>query len=223
METITLDTWEKMAEYADRHFCVPGSYLDRVASGKYPRDAFSLGQLVSKGWLIDTLAAHQGHHGVPTIAMLGCWVGAGVEPLLRKFNIKRIYGFDSSPEAISLAEEFNAVHVVNDWKFKGVVADVDMLDLDSPAFETGGELITERANWIINTSCEHMSTEWFESVGANQLVIMQTNNSVNFDGHINVCESLNEVYSKYPLSRVVYSGKMVTPLYTRFMQIGFKN
>ena len=53
--------------------------------------------------------------------------------------------------------------------------------------KTGGELITVKTpDWIINTSCEHMSTLWYDSVDSGQLIIMQTNNLEEFDGHINL-------------------------------------
>jgi len=89
-------------------------------------------------------------------------------------------------------------------------------------FETGGELIGVSPDIVINTSCEHMSNEWFETAGSKQLIVMQTNNSKEFDGHINVCYTIEEMSEKYPLSDIYYIGALKTPAYTRFMQIGFK-
>ena len=63
------------------------------------------------------------------------------------------------------------------WKYKGVVHDVDLLDCSEMEFQTSGELINVKPDWIINTSCEHMSTLWYDSVDSDQLIIMQTNNS----------------------------------------------
>ena len=51
---------------------------------------------------------------------------------------------------------------------------------------------------------------------------MQTNNSEEFDGHINPCYTVKEMQDKYPLSNTLYVGEMITPAYTRFMQIGYK-
>ena len=73
-----------------------------------------------------------------------------------------------------------------------------------------------------STSCEHMSTLWFDAVDSDQLVIMQTNNSEEFDGHINPCYTVKEMQEKYPLTNVLYIGELVTPAYTRYMQIGYK-
>ena len=51
---------------------------------------------------------------------------------------------------------------------------------------------------------------------------MQTNNSPDFAGHINICEDMQQVEQKYPLNEVLYSGELVTPAYIRYMQIGYK-
>ena len=67
-----------------------------------------------------------------------------------------------------------------------------------------------------------MSTLWYDSVDSDQLIIMQTNNSEEFEGHINTCEDVKEMQEKYPLSQTHYVGELITPAYTRFMQIGYK-
>lgn len=222
LKELHLGDWAAMAQFADEYFLVPGSYLDKVNSRKYPKDAFSLGQLTSKGWLLQVLKNLNVNDTPVTVAQLGCWVGSIVDPLHRNFNIERIYGFDVDAESIALAEEFNAKWYYWDWKFKGVVADITMMPLNDMVFQTEGELIEVKPNWIINTSCEHMSTEWFECIDNDQLVILQTNDSEKYEGHINTCQTLDEVDRKYPMSKVLFSGYMVTPLYTRFMKIGYK-
>jgi hypothetical protein len=67
-----------------------------------------------------------------------------------------------------------------------------------------------------------MSTLWYDSVDSDQLIIMQTNNSEEFEGHINTCESVESMQEKYPLAQTHYAGELITPAYTRFMQIGYK-
>ena len=89
-------------------------------------------------------------------------------------------------------------------------------------FQTGGELIQVTPDIVINTSCEHMDTQWFESATSDQLIIMQTNNSEEFDGHINVCYNVEQMQERYPMSNCLYAGELVTPVYSRFMQIGYK-
>ena len=97
----------------------------------------------------------------------------------------------------------------------------DQLDLSD--YESCKNIVLEnKPDWIINTSCEHMSTLWFDAVDNDQLVIMQTNNSEEFDGHINPCYNVKEMQEKYPLTNIVYIGELVTPAYTRYMQIVYK-
>jgi hypothetical protein len=67
-----------------------------------------------------------------------------------------------------------------------------------------------------------MSTLWYDSVDSDQLIVMQTNDSEEFEGHINTCNSTGEMQDKYPLSQTFYVGELVTPAYTRYMQIGYK-
>ncbi|MDA8842163.1 hypothetical protein N9N08_00625 [bacterium] len=223
--TIKLNSWNEVEHYIDNSYLhIPPSYFERaVMDRRYPRDAFSKGQLASKGWLLEELSNIKDLPEDMTIALLGCWIGAIVEPLLiSTIPIERIYGLDIDAQSIELAEKFNQKHVANSWKFKGVVADASILDCNHMEFETGGELIKVSPECIINTSCEHMGTEWFESAGSDQLIVMQTNNSPDFEGHINPVASLNEMEALYPLRKSMYSGQLVTPSYTRFMQIGYK-
>ena len=225
METIKLNNWKEVTEYIDKGFWQPTpSYFEHIVqhTSYYPAHAFSKGQLASKSWLLGELNHTYPKVPKPTIAILGSWIGALVEPLHKYIPIERIYGIDSDAEAIEKSEKLNQPFVQDSWKYKGVVADVDMLDCSNMEFETGGELIAVKPDWIINTSCEHMSTLWYDSVDSDQLIIMQTNNSEEFDGHINPCYTAEDMQEKYPLSKLHYIGALITPAYTRFMQIGYK-
>lgn len=225
MESIVLNTWKEVTEYIDNGFWQPTpSYFEHIVQHNtyYPNHAFSKGQLASKSWLLKEL-----HHTYPkipnlTVAILGSWIGALVEPLHKSISIERIYGIDTDAEAIEKSEKLNRQFVQDEWKYKGVVHDVDLLDCSEMEFQTSGELINVKPDLIINTSCEHMSTLWYDSVDSDQLIVMQTNNSEEFEGHINTCESAEEMQLKYPLSETRYVGELITPAYTRYMQIGYK-
>ena len=225
METINLKNWKEVSKYIDDGFWQPTpSYFEHIVqhNSYYPAHAFSKGQLASKSWLLKELNHTYPKIPKPTIAILGSWVGALVEPLHKTIPIERIYGIDTDAEAIEKSEKLNQSFVQNNWQYKGVVHNVDMLDCDNMQFETSGELINVKPDWIINTSCEHMSTLWYDSVDNDQLIVMQTNNSEEFDGHINPCYTAQEMQDKYPLSNTLYVGEMITPAYTRYMQIGYK-
>jgi len=226
LETIQLDTWEAVSEYIDDGFYIPApSYFEHVIQHRnyYPAHAFSKGQLASKNWLLEQLNAVHPDRSC-TVAILGSWIGTLVEPLIHVIEPQRIYGIDMDADAITKSEKLNQKYVQDGWRYKGVVADVSQLDCAYMQFETSGELITVKPDIIINTSCEHMNQDWFESVAPDQLIVMQTNNSEDYDGHINTCSSIADVQRKYPLDvrRSSYVGEMITPAYTRFMQIGYK-
>jgi predicted RNA-binding protein (virulence factor B family) len=85
-----------------------------------------------------------------------------------------------------------------------------------------GELITDFVpDVIVNTSAEHMTDDWFLNTGKHTMVAMQTNNNSRFSGHINCVDSLETMQAQYPMRATIYAGEMVTPAYTRYMQIGF--
>ena len=217
---IELPTWESVRLWCDAHGTLPATFVEQVNSGMFPRDAFSLGQLASKFWMLEYLQAINMPQNKICV-ILGCWIGSIVPLLYRDHALERIYGLDMDPVAISKAEVFNR-RFLTDWKFKGVVQDISLLDTSRMQFETGGELIDITPDIVINTSCEHMSTDWFETASNKQLIIMQTNDSPDFDGHINICDSVEHMQDKYPLSNTLMSGSLKTPVYTRFMQIGYK-
>lgn len=225
MELLELKTWKDVGNYVEQGFLqVPNWMFEHIVqhTNYYPPHAFSKGQLASKSWLLNELYHIYPKPPAPTIAILGSWVGS-LNPFLQKsFSPERVYGIDQDAESIEKSEKLNQQYVMDSWKYKGVVADVDMLECSNMQFETGGELITVKPDWIINTSCEHMSTLWYDSVDSDQLIIMQTNDSKEFDGHINPCYTVKEMQDKYPLQQTLYVGAMITPAYTRYMQIGYK-
>ena len=224
MSKIELRSWDEVVDFIDKNMSIKPSYFERTVQGNYPKDAFSKGQLASKAWLLSkldyTIVNRLSFDSV--IAILGCWVGSIVEPLVEITMASRVYGIDIDPAAIDLAEKFNQHLVQEGWRFKGVVADVSSLTTFDMEFETGGELIKVKPAVVINTSCEHMDNHWFETADPDQLIIMQTNDSDQYDGHINTCKTLSEVKKKYPMREVIYAGELKTPAYTRFMQIGYK-
>lgn len=222
MSKIDLHSWSLVDEYIDDGtITYLPSYLDKILQGNYPKDAFSKGQVASKKWLIEELQKLD-KKDFENIAVLGCWIGALVDSLIHTLNTNRVYGIDIDPVAIDLAEKLNQQHVQNSWKFKGVVVDANMLDTSTMQIQIGGELIEVQPNMVINTSCEHMGNDWFNSASDTQLIVMQTNNFKDWHEHVNCVTSVKDMQEKYPLSNTLYVGELITPSYIRYMQIGFK-
>jgi len=227
-DKIVLKEWSDVLAYIDSNrYQIPMSTIEYLMqhSSQYPKTAYSKGQLASKSWLLQELPK------VPlskepincTVGIVGSWIGTLVQPLLEDypFRIERVYGFDMDPSAIELSEKLNNQYVMDNWRYKGVVVDVNTLDFSNLQFETGNELINTKLDVIINTSCEHMNMDWFDSVDKDTLIVMQTNNSKHFEGHINTCSDIEEMAIKYPM-HYMYRGELQTPVYTRYMQIGYK-
>ena len=221
--TINLNDWSLVSDFIDSNIIIPPWMFEQVIqSNKYPVHAYSKGQLASKAWLVSVLQSLDITTAPTTVAILGGWIGSLVPFLHSSFAINRIYGLDIDSASIALSEELNQRYVQDAWKYKGVVADVSALHTCDMEFETGGELISVCPDWVINTSCEHMNESWFHTASSDQLIIMQTNNSPDYEGHINICDNEYAMQLKYPLNKILYSGTMITPAYTRLMQIGYK-
>ena len=219
--------WDSLTRWSmDNEFAIitPNTrQLHKIGHGKYPSNAFTIGQLASKVWMATVIYDRIGQiEAQGDIAYLGCWIGLLAPWLSFVFHAERVFGFDTDPEAIDMADDYNSDLVEADWRFKGVVDDATMIDWSDPEFVVEGELITDFfPNVIVNTSCEHMTDDWFNSASENSLVIMQTNNYFKYHEHINCVDSLKSMEEQYPMKNVIYSGEMITPAYTRYMQIGY--
>lgn len=220
-DKVELSTWQHAREWCDHHGVIKPSYAELINSRAYPPHAFSMGQLCSKFWMLewlDALNVRSPH----TVAILGSWIGSFVSHLHDRYRITRTYGIDCDAHSVELSEQFNQQLVQQNWSYKGVVADVNQLDCAHMQFETGGELIEVTPNWIINTSAEHMSTDWFHTVRSDQLIIMQTNSNPELEGHINTVHSVQQLTAQFPMSKPLMVGEMCMPTYTRYMQIGYR-
>ncbi len=219
---ITLENWEQAARYIDETYALPPSLVSKFSSLNCDKDAVSLGQLASKAWLMNSLKQHvQVPHSV-TWAMLGSWYALLVPNLIKAWDCERIYGIDSEPANYYTSELLHDNWVQAEWRYKAVVSDCDILMCSDMQFVTSNELIRVKPEILINTSCEHMSNRWFTTADESQLIILQTNDQKQYQGHINPCENMEAVRAKYPMRTVYYSGELKTPAYTRYMLVGKK-
>lgn len=227
-DKLHFDDWKILTEWCLQHeytLLQPNfNQLYKIGQHRYPPTAFSLGQLASKVWLSSVIYDEIGSVSIKqNIAYLGCWIGTLAPWLNVVFKPNRIFGFDNDPEAISMAEDYNAEMVEDNWRFKGVVEDATIIDWSNPEFVVDGELITDfHPDIIVNTSSEHMGDDWFMSASKDTLVIMQSNNYFAWtQEHINCVDSLDTMIEQYPMRKTVFAGEMKTPAYTRYMLIGY--
>ena len=195
-------------------------------------DAFSQGQCDSKSWLCNELA------GITTdlgrVFVLCGWIGT--LPLLLKnhnknFNIDMIRSFDIDTTCAVLAETLNRPYVKDNWMFKAFTKDINELDYDAFEWSVWSTVnnrmsypITDSADTIINTSCDHMGSNnaWWDKIPPGRLVILQNNDWFENDQHNNSAADLNEFTRMYHMSELLFAGELDCTLYTRFMLIGRK-
>ena len=171
-------------------------------------DSFSRNQFVAKNAIINHLDDLNLLNLSTEIVIWGSWYGSILVALLHD-RVKKITCIDSDESVITIGD--NRLFPTYD-NVEWIAGDIFKEYRD----------VYDTADIFINTSCEHMDNNWFESADSNQLIIMQSNDSPDFDGHINTCNDIEHFKAKYPMSRIHFVGELKTPAYTRYMQIGYK-
>jgi hypothetical protein len=225
------------------HVDDPAAFVDRVAAvikqSGYQKlktdgvvDAFSQGQLDSKTWLIRT-AESLGLELKHTWTLCG-WIGTLGYLMLAKKNqlsVTSVRSFDIDDRCADLAETLNRSAVKDGWIFKSFTHDVNLLDYDAFNWRVWSTVnnrmshpITDRADTIINTSCDHMGDDrtWWDRIPSGRLVILQNNDWYENDQHNNSVVDLTEFKAQYPMNQLLFEGELDCTLYTRFMLIGRK-
>jgi hypothetical protein len=170
-------------------------------------DAFWRGQISSKEWLIENLRPHIFLTPV-SIDIHGGWVGTLASMLFQSgIPIKSIRSVDLDSSCESIAVMMNKKEEI-EGRFRAVTSDMCAIRSD--------------ADVIINTSCEHITQDqydlWMSGVPHNSLLILQSNN-YNIPEHIRIADSLNEFKTQCGDVKILWSGELELPLYTRFMVI----
>ena len=170
-------------------------------------DAFWSGQLQSKEWLISNLSNHL-HHDRVSIEIHGGWVGVLASMLFQSdILIKRITSLDIDPTCESIATIMNKGEEIT-GRFQAITG--DMCNLIS------------FVDVVINTSCEHITQEqyetWLSKRTPGQLLVLQSNN-YDIPEHIRIANSLEEFKEQSHIN-VLWAGELKLPLYTRYMIIG---
>lgn len=162
------------------------------------RDMFSSGQIYSKQWAVEELSKLE----IPdeaSVIIVGSWFGTlGIMLKNRLPNI-RLTMLDIDPRC--------EVYVRNIGEY-GITGDMYNY--------------TYTEDVVVNTSCEHIPDikKWLSMLSADTLVLLQSNNFVDAPDHVNCVFSKEEFENQTNLSEIIYSGELVTPMYTRYMIIG---
>lgn len=188
-------------------------------------DAYSIGQLKSKLWLIEHLPNNLG-----LVFICAGWYGTLASLMFQNAREKfdKIRSFDIEPECARVADNLNRYYVIDGWQFKA--STLDILDIQYPLTYTTYRRdmtkvqMTEHPNTIINTSCEHIKNfdSWYTAIPQGMLCVLQTNNYFDIKDHINCSNSLDDFAQSTPMENILYEGELCFEKYTRFMRIGIK-
>jgi hypothetical protein len=194
-------------------------------SEQFMVDAFSLGQIKSKLWLIEQLPDNLG-----MVFICAGWYGTLASFMFDRCPEKfdKIRSFDIDPTCAPIADTFNKAWVMDGWKFKASTIDIN--EMSYPATYTttrsnGTTLeLTEFPDTIINTSCEHIQNfaDWYSKIPVGTKVVLQSNNFFDITEHVNCSASIEEFSNSVPMTTVIYEGELDLPKYKRFMKIGIK-
>lgn len=195
-------------------------------------DAFSRGQVSSKIWLVTELAKVQ--HKFDNIVILAGWYGQLVK-YFDNIEFKKIRNIDIDQTACLISDDIFNLELIQDYKVKAVCADIQSLTLTKKGYEfqienfknNDQKKFPERflPNLIINTSAEHMTEDWFNSIRfkeleSNPIVVIQSNNLFDIEEHVNCVHSIDHMKKKFPMQEILYEGELQFQGYKRIMLIG---
>jgi hypothetical protein len=169
-------------------------------------DAFWQGQLKSKEWLITNLRKNV--NKVVSIDIHGGWVGLLASMLFQSdIYVTSIRSIDIDPSCEPIANMMNKKEEIAGM-FRAVTADMCTIRSDTDV--------------VINTSCEHITQDqydlWLSGMPYNSLLVLQSND-YDIPEHVRTASSLEEFKQQCHI-KVLWSGELELPLYTRFMVIG---
>ena len=169
-------------------------------------DAFWRGQLSSKEWLIENLQPLV--NSPSRIDIHGGWVGVLASMIFQsKIPARYICSVDIDPTCEPIATMMNK-HEEIDGKFRAITGDMCNVPVSG--------------NVIVNTSCEHITQEqyetWLARLPKDSIVVLQSNN-YDIPEHVRIAQTLEEFKKQSHLTEL-WSGMLKTQLYTRWMIIG---
>lgn len=169
-------------------------------------DAFWQGQLKSKEWLIENLLPLV--NSPSRIDIHGGWVGVLASMIFQsKIPARYICSVDIDPTCEPIAAMMNK-HEEIDGKFRAITGDMCTVPVSG--------------NVIVNTSCEHITQQqyetWLARLPKDSVVVLQSNN-YDIPEHVRIAQTLEEFKKQSHLTEL-WSGMLKTQLYTRWMIIG---
>lgn len=217
-----------------RYFRYVKDFVKKGKDIKVLSDALSRSQIKSKIWLVNELANISNHYS--NIVLLAGWYGQLVDLIgddKDKISFKKLRNIEIDKDACYESDYNFNLRRLDKHKVKSVNADINKLTLHSTGYQwevenfKTNEMYVEKflPNLIINTSAEHMTTEWFHQIKnkqweENPIVAIQSNNYFELDEHINCVHSIDHMKKVFPMEEILYEGELQLKGYKRVMLIG---
>ena len=118
----------------------------------------------------------------------------------------------------------------DNWKFKASTANILDIDYNTHYYATEKDKgivshMSDSPDTIINTSCEHIINfdEWYRKIPKGKLVILQSNNYVDVQEHVNCAKDIEMFSKSTPMTKTLFEGTLDLVTYRRFMKIGYRS
>jgi hypothetical protein len=195
-------------------------------------DLLSKSQVQSKIWLVTELAKIKTEF--KNVLILAGWYGQLIK-YFDSIEFDRIKIVEIDQAACLISDEIFNLGLIQDYKVKAVHANINDLTLTKKGYEfhienfknTEQRKFNERflPDLIINTSAEHMTEAWFNSIRfkemeSNPIVVIQSNNLFDIEEHVNCVYSIDHMKKKFPMREILYEGELQLQGYKRIMLIG---
>lgn len=177
------------------------------------KGSFSDDLIISKLWLIHHLRDIK--NDFSTIYILGSWFGnLGLLMTAKHIKFDKIINVEVDKNVLNIGRELSDKLGISN-KIERMLKDANSLDYRQ----------LDNNSVVINTSCNNIENEgWFDNIPKGTLVVLQGRN--NDPGAVNQHETLEQFMQEYPLSEILYKGKVELEdpevRYDRFMLIGHK-
>jgi len=172
----------------------------RLIEAEDLRDLFHTNQVKSKAWMLNKLL-HLNLSSNTSILIIGSWVGF-LTHCLHKLGFRNLTEVDLMSRNLSISQNLTP-SVIRFQRDINTFADINNYDV------------------IINTSCEHIKDDsWFKNINPGSFLMLQSNN-FSIPTHTNICRSISEMVTKYPM-KVTYYGVLRLNVYERYMSLGNK-
>jgi hypothetical protein len=197
-------------------------------------DVFSRGQVQSKIWLIKQLRKISSDYD--NILVIGSWYGQIIkyfDDIIDDVTYKKVRLMDIDETACQISDFVFNQDKLTDFRVKSVCSDINSVIVHKNGYELDIKNYKSSTTFkekflpdlIINTSSEHMTTEWFNTIRyknleSSPIVAIQNNNLFDIPEHINCVHSIDHMKKVFPMKEIIFEGELQLQGYKRVMLIG---